>query len=134
MAPTQDAREAWGPPDRRTLGRRGEEVAAAHLVTRGLAVRARNWRCREGELDVVASEGARLVVCEVKTRSGTGFGLPAEAVTAGKAARIRRLAQRWLAAHHEATGEGFTEVRFDVLAVLLAPGAAPRVDHYEGAF
>ena len=80
------------------------------------------------------ADGGRLVVAEVKTRSGTGFGLPAEAVTARKAARIRRLAQRWLAARHAAGGSGFAEVRFDVLAVLLAGGAAPRVEHYEGAF
>ena len=56
------------------------------------------------------------------------------AVTAPKAARIRRLAQRWLAARHAGGGGGFVEVRFDVLAVLLVGGAAPRVEHYEGAF
>lgn len=124
------------PPEdaRRALGRRGEDVAAAHLSARGLTVLARNWRCREGELDLVASGGGRLVVAEVKTRSGTGYGLPAEAVTAAKASRIRRLAQRWLAEHHEAGGSGFAEVRFDVVAVLAVPGAAPRVEHYEGAF
>ncbi|MDF2979429.1 MAG: protein yraN [Actinomycetospora sp.] len=123
-----------GTPDRRALGQRGEDIAAAFLADRGLAVLERNWRCREGELDLVAADGARLVVAEVKTRSGTGFGLPAEAVTARKAARIRRLAQRWLAARHAAAGDGFAEVRFDVLAVLLAEGSAPRVEHYEGAF
>ena len=93
----------------------------------------RNWRCREGELDLVAAAGDRLVVAEVKTRSGTGYGT-AEAVTHAKAARIRRLAQRWLAERHAAGGSGFAEVRFDVVAVLLAPGAAPQVEHYEGAF
>ncbi|MDD7941136.1 YraN family protein [Actinomycetospora lutea] len=122
------------PPDRRALGRRGEDVAAEHLAARGLTVIERNWRCREGELDLVAAEGDRLVVAEVKTRSGTGFGLPAEAVTRGKAARIRRLAQRWLAERHAAGGSGFAEVRFDVLAVLVTRGAAPQVEHYEGAF
>jgi len=134
MATTHDAPRPRGTPDRRELGRRGEEVAAAHLAARGLVVLDRNWRCREGELDLLAADGARLVVAEVKTRSGTGFGVPAEAVTAAKAARIRRLAQRWLAARHAAGGAGFAEVRFDVLAVLLPAGAAPRVEHYEGAF
>ena len=122
------------PPDRRQLGRQGEDVAAAYLATRGLTVLDRNWRCRDGELDLVAADGDRLVVAEVKTRSGTGFGLPAEAVTREKAARIRRLAQRWLAEHHAGGGSGFEEVRFDVLAVLVGRGAAPQVEHYEGAF
>jgi putative endonuclease len=123
-----------GTPDRMELGRRGEDVAAEHLAARGLVVLDRNWRCREGELDLIAAEGDRLVVAEVKTRSGVGFGVPAEAVTAPKAGRIRRLAQRWLAERHAAGGSGFAEVRFDVVAVLLAPGAAPRVEQYEGAF
>ncbi|MEJ2889995.1 YraN family protein [Actinomycetospora aeridis] len=126
--------ERAGDAGRRSLGQRGEDVAAAHLAARGLTVLDRNWRCREGELDLVADDGGRLVVVEVKTRSGTGFGFPAEAVTAIKAARIRRLAQRWLAERHAAGGAGFAEVRFDVLAVLVAPGTAPQVEHYEGAF
>ncbi|GAA4937766.1 putative endonuclease [Actinomycetospora succinea] len=122
------------PPDRRELGRHGEDVAAEHLAARGLTVLDRNWRCREGELDLIAADGERLVVAEVKTRSGTGFGFPAEAVTRVKAARIRRLAQHWLAERHAAGAAGFAEVRFDVLAVLVVPGAAPQVEHYEGAF
>lgn len=140
MATTRDAGDAPpGTPDRRShdrrrLGRHGEDVAAEHLVARGLVVLDRNWRCREGELDLVAADGRRLVVAEVKTRSGTGFGVPAEAVTHVKAARIRRLAQRWLAQRHADGAPGFDEVRFDVLAVLLTPGATPRVEHYEGAF
>lgn len=112
------------------LGRAGEQVAVEHLVARGLVVLARNWRRREGELDVVATDGRSLVVCEVKTRSGVGYGLPVEAVTRTKAARIRRLAQQWLAESRAR----WVEVRFDVVAVLLVPGRAPEVEHYEGAF
>lgn len=112
------------------LGRAGEQVAVEHLVARGLVVLARNWRRREGELDVVATDGHSLVVCEVKTRSGIGYGLPVEAVTRTKAARIRRLAQQWLAESRAR----WVEVRFDVVAVLLVPGRAPQVEHYEGAF
>lgn len=112
------------------LGREGERLAAEHLVARGLVILARNWRRREGELDVVATDGTHLVVCEVKTRSGVGYGLPAEAVTRTKAARIRRLAHQWLAESRAR----FVEVRFDVVAVLLEPGRAPQVEHYEGAF
>lgn len=112
------------------LGRRGEDVAVEYLQGRGLTVLSRNWRCRHGELDVVATDAVRLVVCEVKTRSGTGFGAPADAVDGRKIARVRRLATMWLAAHHLP----WTEVRFDVCAVLLEPGRPAMVRHYEAAF
>jgi putative endonuclease len=121
---------AGGGPAKDELGREGERLAAEHLVARGLVILARNWRRREGELDVVATDGQSLVVCEVKTRSGVGYGLPVEAVTRTKAARIRRLAHQWLAESRAR----FVEVRFDVVAVLLLPGRAPQVEHYEGAF
>lgn len=91
----------------------------------------RNWRCRDGELDIVATDAdRRLVVCEVKTRSGTGFGEPAEAVTGRKARRIRNLARTWMAAR----GVGWTEVRFDVVAVLMPPGGPATLTHYPAAF
>lgn len=113
------------------LGRRGEDIAARFLEQqRGLVLLSRNWRCRDGELDIVATDGTRLVVAEVKTRSGTGFGAPAESVTEAKAARIRRLAAAWLAAHRV----GWCEVRFDVVAVLSPPVGEVRVEHLEGAF
>jgi putative endonuclease len=112
------------------LGRRGEAVAVEYLEGRGLVVLSRNWRCRDGELDVVATDDGRLVVCEVKTRSGTRYGLPAEAVTGTKAARIRRLAHHWCAAHRV----GWTDIRYDVCAVLLEPGRPATVHHYAGAF
>jgi putative endonuclease len=112
------------------LGRRGEDLAAAYLTEQGLVVLDRNWRCRLGELDIVCTDSTRLVVCEVKTRSSTRYGLPAEAVDARKAHRIRQLTGAWLAAHHVP----WVEVRYDVLAVLVEPGAAVRVHHYEAAF
>ena len=123
---------------RGTLGRYGEDVAARHLVAAGLTLLARNWRCRDGEVDIVAREGDVLVVCEVKTRRGVGFGTPLDAVTPAKAARLRRLAVRWLAATREARtadGEsGFADVRFDVVSVLLSRAGAPTVEHLRGAF
>ena len=88
------------------LGRRGEDLAARFLEQQGLVVLSRNWRCRHGELDLVATDADQLVVCEVKTRSGTRFGEPAEAVTGRKAARIRRVTQAWLAAHQMRLGRG----------------------------
>ncbi len=112
------------------LGRRGEDLAARFLEQQGLVVLSRNWRCRHGELDLVATDADRLVVCEVKTRSGTRFGEPAEAVDRRKAARIRRVTQAWLAAHRVR----WVEVRFDVLAVLAEPGRPVTVQHYRAAF
>jgi putative endonuclease len=112
------------------LGRRGEDEAVRYLEQRGLVVLSRNWRCRDGELDVVATDADLLVVCEVKTRSGTRFGEPAEAVTGRKAATIRRVTQMWLAAHRVP----WCEIRFDVVAVLMEPGRPTTLRHYEAAF
>lgn len=78
------------------LGRYGEEVAARRLAAEGLQILERNWRCVEGELDIVALEGETLAVCEVKTRSERGFQQPSEGIDQAKAARLRRLAERWL--------------------------------------
>lgn len=99
---------------RRRLGAHGETLAAAWYVARGYELLDRNWRCAAGEIDLVLREGRTLVVCEVKTRSTLVYGSPAEAVTARKRARLRRLAARWLAAHHVHVAN----VRFDVAAVL----------------
>ncbi|RZS34673.1 putative endonuclease [Herbihabitans rhizosphaerae] len=112
------------------LGRKGEELAVRYLESQGLVVLSRNWRCRDGELDVVATDGRLLLVCEVKTRAGVGFGTPTEAVTADKAARIRRLARQWMAAHH-CRG---CEVRCDIVSIVWPPGEKPRLEHLKGAF
>ena len=112
------------------LGRRGEDLAVQYLEQRGLIVLSRNWRCRDGEVDVVATDRRRLVVCEVKTRSGARLGKPAEAVDIRKAARIRRVTQAWLAAHQVR----WCEIRFDVVAVLMEPGRPATLRHYEAAF
>jgi putative endonuclease len=97
----------------RTLGAAGEDAALSWYLAAGYAEVARNWRCRDGELDLLVSRDRLLVFCEVKTRTSDRFGLPAEAVTAVKAARIRRLAARYLADHH---WRG--DVRFDVACVM----------------
>jgi putative endonuclease len=111
------------------VGRFGEDVAAAHLTAAGFTVLARNWRCPDGELDLIGVEDGVLVVVEVKTRTTASFGRPVEAVRPAKAARIRRLAMRWLAADDRY----WPEVRFDVVGVLRT-AAAPRVEHLRGAF
>jgi putative endonuclease len=112
------------------LGRRGEDIAVRYLEHHGLVVLSRNWRCRVGEIDVVATDAQRLVVCEVKTRSSERFGGPAEAVDLKKAARIKRVTQAWLATHRVR----WCELRFDVLAVVAEPGSPIRVTHYRSAF
>jgi putative endonuclease len=112
------------------LGRQGEELAKLFLEGQGLVVLSRNWRCRDGELDIVATDGIRLIVCEVKTRSGTAFGTPREAVTLAKQTRIRKLTNLWLSAYKV----GWCETRFDIVSVVW-PGHGPaRVEHLRGAF
>jgi putative endonuclease len=115
------------PPHLRT-GERGEALAARFLADQGLTVLSRNWRCPEGELDLVLTDGHTLVVCEVKTRTTDNYGPPAEAVDDAKAARIRRLARRWRAAH----GVGPARTRHDIVAIVWPPGATPRISHLKG--
>jgi putative endonuclease len=114
--------------ERLELGRLGEALAATLLEAAGLRVVARNWRCREGEIDLVAAGPGLLVFCEVKTRRGHGYGSPAAAVTPAKQARLRRLAAAYLAAVPTAP----RSVRFDVVAVTWPRGGPPAVDHLQG--
>ena len=123
-----------GPPvARRRLdrGARGEELASAWYTAQGYSVLARNWRCREGELDLVVVRAGCLVFCEVKTRTGSGFGIPAEAVTAAKQRRLRRLAARWLG--EQPPAGRYAELRFDVASVTLRAGV-PELEVIEAAF
>ena len=116
------------------VGRYGEDLAARYLGEAGLDVLERNWRCPDGELDIVALDGAVLAFVEVKTRSTLGYGDPAEAVHPVKAARIHRLALRWLDEHRHCGLPRRPELRFDVVAVVrLAPGG-PTVRHLRAAF
>lgn len=115
---------------RRDLGAWGEDLALRYLQDQGLVLLARNWRCREGELDLVLTDRTRVVFCEVKTRSGTEFGLPAETVTEEKAGRVRRAGQRWLREFRI----GWCAVRYDVVTILAEPGKPPRLQHLEAAF
>ncbi|NQX14452.1 YraN family protein [Rathayibacter sp. VKM Ac-2857] len=111
--------------DKDELGRRGEDIAAAHLRERGFEILDRNWRVREGELDIVAREGSALVVVEVKTRSSTRFGLPIEAITRVKAQRLRRLAYAWARAHDERS----RHLRIDAVGIVAPDGVASQVRH-----
>ncbi len=115
---------------RKALGDFGERLAARRLSDAGYAVLDRNWRCREGEIDIVARDGATLVVCEVKTRSSQAFGTPVEAITTIKAGRLCRLGWRWVAAHPDVPG--LVAVRVDVVAVVRRRQGAAEVEHLVG--
>lgn len=107
------------------LGVYGEGVAERHLVEQGMVVLDRNWRCDEGELDLVLRDGGVLVACEVKTRVGVACGTPHEAITPAKLDRLRRLALRWAAEQ----GVSPPDIRVDLVAVLRAGPGAADIDH-----
>ncbi len=110
------------------LGAYGETVAARHLVEQGMAVLDRNWRCDEGELDLVLRDGDALVVCEVKTRTSLEHGSPHEAVTSEKLSRLVRLGVRWAEAHDARP----QEIRIDLVAVLRPRKGRTLVEHVRG--
>jgi putative endonuclease len=98
---------------RQVLGQQGERLAASWYRQHGYRIVARNWRCRNGELDLVLSTGDTLVFCEVKARSSRRFGHPVEAVTALKQSKIRRLALQFMSS----TRTRRRRLRFDVATV-----------------
>ena len=103
-------------------------MAADYLVREGFHVLARNWRCGQGEIDIVALDGECVVVCEVKTRRSTVCGDALEAVTPVKLARLRRLAAAWLAEQDRC----FPDVRIDVIAVRPSAAGAQAIEHLRG--
>ena len=115
---------------RAELGALGEQLAVDHLTGQGWAILARNWRCRYGELDVIAADtDARSVVfVEVKTRSGDGFGGLAYAVPPEKVRRLRRLAGAWLAGQES----HWHNVRLDVIGVRIGRRRIPEITHLQG--
>ncbi|BBH64343.1 UPF0102 protein [Actinoplanes sp. OR16] len=115
---------------RRAVGAYGERLAARHLQESGLVLLDRNWRCPEGEVDLILRDGDDVVFCEVKTRRTATFGPPAAAVGRRKVRKLRQLAGRWLAE----TGIRPREIRFDVVEVLPQPRGATRLVHIKAAF
>jgi len=116
--------------DRRpSTGAAGEDAAAARYVARGYRLLARNWRCRLGEIDLVVERDGVLVLCEVKTRRGDGFGGGHEAVTARKQAKLRSLGEAFLLC----SGRRPAAVRFDVASVRVR-GDRCDVEVFEDAF
>lgn len=95
-------------------GLKGEQIAEDFLVKNGYFILERNWRHGHHEADLVCARDGQLIIVEVKTRKGTGYGFPEEAVTAGKKAFLAAAAQAYFDAH-----EGYSWVRFDVVSILL---------------
>jgi len=110
------------------LGRDGEQAAVNYLESCGFRILDRNWRCADGEIDIVAVDRHTFVVCEVKTRSGTRYGTPLEAVSRAKRSRLRKLAARWLTAH----GVRFDQIRIDVVGLLYEGTGGFTIEHLRG--
>src|SRR5690606_25621321 len=105
-------------------------LAANHLAAEGLTIIERNWRCRDGEIDLVARDGETFVFVEVKTRRGRDFGAPEEALTPRKAQKLLALGQIYMAEHDLDD----TNWRIDLVAVELdARGRFLRCDHVPNA-
>jgi putative endonuclease len=113
--------------DKDVLGRAGEDRAARYLEQLGFEILDRNWRCRAGEIDVVAADASTVVVVEVKTRRGEAYGHPFEALDARKRARLWRLAVAWAGAHREQI-QG-RRLRIDAVGLIGAEPANARLEH-----
>jgi putative endonuclease len=120
LAPGQPAASGWS----------GEEIACRHLRSRGYVILERNFRCRSGEVDIVARQGEATVFVEVKERRGESHGLGHEAVTFGKRRRVICAARLYAASR--ALSEG--PLRFDVVSIDWTDARQPRIRHDEGAF
>ena len=118
--------------DSRSRGAWGEDRAAEFLRGRGYVILARNYRCRYGEVDIIASQGGYLAFVEVKLRKSSQYGTPGEAVTCAKQKKLRTTALTWLQEHPTRL-----QPRFDVIEILAPQGeatAAPRINHIINAF
>lgn len=114
---------------RALFGRSGEELAAQMYERMGFTVLDRNFRTKEGEIDLIVRHGRLLVFCEVKTRRSRRWGEPAEAVAYAKQARLRSTAAQWM----RARSPGRVELRFDVVSIVIDSGR-PYLTHIPGAF
>lgn len=121
------AREDYA-PGKQELGRRGEQIAADYLAARRMRILDRNWRSTHGELDLVVQDATHVVAVEVKTRSGTGYGSPLQAITPQKAARIRRTLFDWVR-EHKMRGAA---LRMDVIGIVIRAGEPPKLDYLRG--
>ncbi|MFV0437667.1 MAG: YraN family protein [Desulfopila sp.] len=118
------------PDRRRVVGKAGEDLAADHLSRNGYRLLKRNYRCRAGEIDIIAMQGSTLVFVEVKTRKSVAFGSPAAAVTPRKQRQISRVAEDYLARENRFE----MPARFDVVAIVAPPGQPVTIEIITNAF
>jgi putative endonuclease len=130
MSSSAAARRVSEPGSERDLGRRGEAAAERYLTRRGFRILERGFRRRCGEIDLVAEQGEALVFVEVKTRSGSGFGHPAEAVTHRKRLRLVRAASVYL----QERGGWKRPCRFDLVSVRVGSDGTERIEHLCDSF
>ncbi len=116
--------------DRRTLGERGEAIAAAYLQGQKFAILEKNFRCKGGEVDIIARDGRTYVFVEVKARRTLSFGPPQMALTPFKQRQISKAALTWLA-KKQLFG---ASARFDVIAIVAPDHQVPQIDHIRNAF
>lgn len=120
------------PTDNRGIGDLGEDLAVSFLEGKRYRILERNYRCKGGEVDIVARDprDKSLVFVEVKARRDLSYGVPQLAVTPFKQRQISKAALTWLAKHRQQDADA----RFDVIAILLADGGAPAIEHIVNAF
>ncbi len=118
VASVAESKRSQPKTSRQLLGRYGEDRACDYLQSLGYSIVERNWRCRIGEIDIIARDRDRFVFVEVKTRSANGFGHPFESITESKAARLRRLVAAWC----ESRQVSGIKVRLDAVSVLVRSG------------
>ncbi|MGD0586073.1 MAG: YraN family protein [Oryzomonas sp.] len=120
------------PTDNRGIGDLGEDLAVSFLEGKRYRILERNFRCKGGEVDIVARDprDKSLVFVEVKARRDLSYGVPQLAVTPFKQRQISKAALTWLAKHRQQNADA----RFDVIAILLADGGAPTIEHIVNAF
>jgi putative endonuclease len=115
---------------RQRSGQQGEQIAVDHLKKMGYKIQHRNFRCRQGEIDIIARDGSTLVFIEVKTKAQTAFGAPQAMVTYTKQNTITRVAMYYVQQYRLIN----TALRFDVMAITFLPNKMPEVHHIPAAF
>lgn len=110
------------------VGADGETLVASFLTSKGATIIARNWRIKEGEIDLIARMGETLIFVEVKSRTSEKFGHPLEAIGSEKARRLQRLALAWISIHDR----WGADYRIDCAAVNYRDGLKPSIDYREG--
>ena len=111
------------------LGKKGEEIAASYLITKGFRILERNWYWDHKEIDIIARQGDEIVIVEVKTREGDYFEEPWEAISNRKIRNLVEVAEAWLIKKHIDF-----ETRFDVISIIFSDDVNYTLTHFPNAF